>query len=103
MPPRLCIPAVTLNFNKIYLFVFILQIETSRPKKKKRYRQNVELEVRDMNRQMPQPIQPNRVLDLLPDVEMMQRGLFQDEEPPDVAQSEMESKAETYDTVRLTK
>ncbi|XP_072038414.1 coiled-coil domain-containing protein 87-like [Amphiura filiformis] len=78
-------------------------IETSRPKRKKRYRQNVELEVRDMNRQMPHPIQPNRVLDLLPDVQMMQRGLFRDDEPPEVAPSIVESKGDTYDSVRLAR
>lgn len=78
-------------------------IETSRPKRKKRYRQNVELEVRDMNRQMPQAIQASRVLDLLPDVQMMQRGLFLDDVPPEVAPSVVESQGETRETIRLTR
>ncbi|XP_071795069.1 coiled-coil domain-containing protein 87-like [Asterias amurensis] len=50
-------------------------IETSRPKRKKRYRQTVEREVRDLKRQMP-PIQSHKVLDYLPDVNVLQRGLL---------------------------
>ncbi|XP_038071406.1 coiled-coil domain-containing protein 87-like isoform X2 [Patiria miniata] len=51
-------------------------IETSRPKRKKRYRQTVDREVRDLNRQMP-AIQSHKVLDYLPDVDILQRGLLE--------------------------
>ncbi|XP_022100889.1 coiled-coil domain-containing protein 87-like isoform X2 [Acanthaster planci] len=51
-------------------------IETSRPKRKKRYRQTVEREVRDLNRQMP-AIQSHKVLDYLPDVNLLQRELLE--------------------------